>query len=193
MKDGKTDQMDNSSNGGDGIPVESVHKCGSFVPDGLKVTGIFRSKVNNLGFRKVQTITLIVEDVFLATFNILVPDDEVDGPGQSIISGAPPSSASTIFVVPDWGTLPTWHISVFFDPHLIRSAVYGLLSVSIDTQHLLVPKDANHDRTLTLPYDAYYGSNIQIGTYIYAPGLRMVPTIAITVGLPAESGLSIPR
>ncbi|KAJ7030479.1 hypothetical protein C8F04DRAFT_1367018 [Mycena alexandri] len=126
-----------------------------------------------------MTLVKIGDDVWTkatikSTFDILVPvrDDEFDGPGQSIISGG-----STIVCGLGW--------------RFSCSATYGLLSFSIDTQHLLVPKDANHYRTLTLPYQRPNG--IQIGTYIYTPGLRMVPTIAITVGLPAESGLSIPR
>lgn len=104
------------------------------------------------------------------------------------------SSESTIYVLPDGTILPTWRISMFFDPHLVRSAAYGLLSFSIDTQHLLVPKDAKHSRTLTLPNNDYYSESVtEIGTYIYTTCLGMVPTIAITVGLPPETGLSIPR
>ncbi|KAJ7916664.1 hypothetical protein B0H13DRAFT_2323141 [Mycena leptocephala] len=143
-----------------------------------------------------------------STFKILVPGGKSRGQGtisgSAIVCGlgwrfsssatAQSSNHSTIFVGPGGGTRPTWHISVFFDPHLIGSAAYGLLSFSIAAQHLFVPTDANHSRTLTLPYQNHrYQPNIQIGSYIYTPGLRMAPTIAITVGLPAETGLSIPR
>ncbi|KAJ7032320.1 hypothetical protein C8F04DRAFT_1107890 [Mycena alexandri] len=161
-----------------------------------------------------MTLVKIGDDVWTrtainSTFNILLPDvrkKNARGKGISGVStvicglgwrfscsaSTQSSNQSTFSVGPDGGTLPTWRISVFFDPHLIRSASYGLLSFSIDAQHLLEPKDANHSTTLTLPYQDY-GPNVHIGTYIYTPGHRMVPTIVITVELPAESGLSIPR
>jgi hypothetical protein len=144
-----------------------------------------------------------------STFRILIPDNTDSGfsEGANVICGLgwrfscssnPESGKQAItYVGTDggllqaWRTLSTWRISVFFEPHLIRSAEYGRLSFSIVTQHLRVPKDDNHSRVLTLPY---YGSNTQIGTYIYTVGPRKImPTIAITVGLPDETGLSIPR
>ncbi|KAJ6569213.1 hypothetical protein B0H19DRAFT_1373466 [Mycena capillaripes] len=143
-----------------------------------------------------------------STFKIFIPSSKsreqgtisgsaiVCGLGWRFSSSATYQSSknSTIVVGPSGGTRRAWHISIFFDPHLIGSAAYGLLSFSIAAQHLFVPTDANHPRTLTLPYQNYrYQPNIQIGSYIYTPGLRMASTIAITVGLPAETGLSIPR
>jgi hypothetical protein len=141
-----------------------------------------------------------------STFKILIPNHPnsrfdrdstmISGLGWRFSCSVNPesSSESTIYVLPDGTILPTWRISMFFDPHLVRSAAYGLLSFSIDTQHLLVPKDAKHSRTLTLPNNDYYSESVtEIGTYIYTTCLGMVPTIAITVGLPPETGLSIPR
>ncbi|KAJ6474878.1 hypothetical protein C8R45DRAFT_1010797 [Mycena sanguinolenta] len=145
-----------------------------------------------------------------STFRILIPDDanSAFSGGANIICGLgwrfscfgdPESTNQAItYVGPDggqlqgWRTLLTWRISVFFDPHLIRSAEYGRLSFSIVAQHLRVLEDDNHSRVLTLPC---YESETQIGTYFYdtVDPRRMTPTIAITVGLPASTGLSIPR
>ncbi|KAJ6569207.1 hypothetical protein B0H19DRAFT_691886 [Mycena capillaripes] len=162
-----------------------------------------------------MTLVKIGDDVWTraaitSTFKILIPDGEFDGHhtingGSTTICGlgwrfsssasSQSSNQSTVFVGPGGGTLPTWHISVFFDPHLISSAAYGLLSFSIAAQHLFIPKDVNHSKTFNLPYQNHYynQSNTQIATYISTPGLGMVPTIAITVILPAETGLLIPR
>ncbi|KAJ7829414.1 hypothetical protein B0H14DRAFT_1209196 [Mycena olivaceomarginata] len=140
-------------------------------------------------------------------FKIIIPDNaqsNIEG-GPTIICGlgwrfscsasTQSSNQATVFVGADGETLPTWRISVFFDPHLISSAAYGSLSFSIAIQHLFIPKDATPCAAFTLPYqNNYYGqSNTQIGTYIYTPGLKMVPTIAISVIIPAQTGLSIPR
>ncbi|KAJ7337471.1 hypothetical protein DFH08DRAFT_254629 [Mycena albidolilacea] len=142
-----------------------------------------------------------------STFKILIPDkaqSNIEG-GPTIICGlgwrfscsasTQSSNQATVFVGSDGETLPTWRISVFFDPHLIRSAAYGSLSFSIAVQHLFIPKDATPCPVFTLPYQNNYcgQSNTQIGTYIYTPGLKMVPTIAISVIIPAQTGLSIPR
>ncbi|KAJ7439529.1 hypothetical protein B0H11DRAFT_566114 [Mycena galericulata] len=91
--------------------------------------------------------------------------------------------------------LAAWRISLFFDPDLVRSASYGKLSLSIKAPRLLVPKDAIHSTSVTLPWNGYnhYTQIQQIGTYICTENRNVVPIIAITVGLPAATGLVTPR
>ncbi|KAJ6501751.1 hypothetical protein DFH09DRAFT_1441573 [Mycena vulgaris] len=109
------------------------------------------------------------------------------------------SSRSTVFVDADGDTLPAWRIAILFDPHLVRSADYGVLSFSVHAPNLLVAKDACNSKTLTLPenqhrsYHASFGT--QIAKYIYTIDNRrkIAPIVTIIVGLPASTTLSIPR
>ncbi|KAJ6495140.1 hypothetical protein C8R45DRAFT_1212046 [Mycena sanguinolenta] len=137
-----------------------------------------------------------------STFRILVPDNPDSGfSGGPVICGlgwrfscsGSPESTSSKQATNHVGIAPQawrWRISVFFDPHLIRSAEYGRLSFSIVAQRLHAAKDVIHPSSLPLPY---YGSITQIGTYISVGARRIMPTIAIMVALPADTGLSIPR
>ncbi|KAJ6501748.1 hypothetical protein DFH09DRAFT_1441566 [Mycena vulgaris] len=109
------------------------------------------------------------------------------------------NSRSTIFVDADGNTLPAWRIAILFDPHLVRSADYGVLSFSVHAPNLLVAKDACNSNTLTLPNDqhrlGHASSETQIATYIYTDDNRrkIAPTVTIAAGLSASTTLSIPR
>ncbi|KAJ7447931.1 hypothetical protein B0H11DRAFT_351529 [Mycena galericulata] len=155
-----------------------------------------------------------------SSFLILIPDGrdpEFKHEGETPICGlgwrfscsveTDSTPHSTVFVDTGGNMLPTWRISLFFDPHIVRSANYGVLSFSIHAPDLLVPKDANHSRTVTLPdqHDTYNyhpgliihnnhaSGKTQIGTYISTIKRDTPLAIAITVGLSVASGLSIPR
>ncbi|KAJ7660824.1 hypothetical protein DFH06DRAFT_1193375 [Mycena polygramma] len=95
----------------------------------------------------------------------------------------------------DGNILPAWHILFFIDPYLVRQASYGTLSLSFDIWHLRVlPTGAGNVTTLSLPYQNYYGSDLQIfGTFVYTrtDGLK-TPSIAITVKLPTNTEVSLP-
>ncbi|KAJ7152466.1 hypothetical protein C8R46DRAFT_1121305 [Mycena filopes] len=94
-------------------------------------------------------------------------------------------------VVDDAGnTIESFQLQLFFDPHLVRSAAYG--SITIDTQvERLIPSvpPAAPTITYTLPSG---GATPALGTYVYASSTP-APSIGFTVTFSPTLGLTLPH
>lgn len=84
----------------------------------------------------------------------------------------------------DGGSIKSYKIQFIFDPHLITTAEYGELSVSIDAGPLIFIGVGAGCISCSLPQRNR--STFDIGTYMLLSNLRSTPTLMIRVGLPAK-------
>ncbi|KAJ7649414.1 hypothetical protein DFH06DRAFT_1208174 [Mycena polygramma] len=84
-------------------------------------------------------------------------------------------------VVDDAGNMiESFQLQLFFDPHLIRSAAYGAITLTTQLENLI---------SVVQPPPPVC---MHWGTYVYASSAP-TPTISITVTLPASLGLTLPQ
>ncbi|KAF7367700.1 hypothetical protein MSAN_00833800 [Mycena sanguinolenta] len=96
-------------------------------------------------------------------------------------------------VVDDAGnTIESFQLQLFFDPHLIRSAAYGQISLAVQLKNL-ISAQAPAPVQLSLPQNSsYHSSHTQLGSYVYA-STASTPIISITLEFSPTLGLTVPH
>ncbi|KAJ7473697.1 hypothetical protein B0H11DRAFT_2036909 [Mycena galericulata] len=102
------------------------------------------------------------------------------------------AESTPVFIDAQGVMVPGRRIILYFNPHLVQSAAYGELSFSIQTENLFALNDTPFYPTLNLPHNGY-PEDLTLGTYGFSRSNHTTPIIAITVTLPSNLGLSIPR
>ncbi|KAF7367701.1 hypothetical protein MSAN_00833900 [Mycena sanguinolenta] len=89
-------------------------------------------------------------------------------------------------------TIDSFQLQLFFDPHLIRSASYGQVSLTVQVKNL-IPVAPPALFQLSLPQNSYYGDNSgsPLGSYVYA-STASTPIISITVEFSDSLGITLP-
>ncbi|KAJ7323668.1 hypothetical protein DFH08DRAFT_887579 [Mycena albidolilacea] len=101
-----------------------------------------------------------------------------------------PQSAPAVVVDDTGNTIESFQLQLFFDPHLIRAAAYGAITLTTQVENLISPQQAPAPVTLTLPRS---GSDTpSLGSYVYA-STAPAPVISIMFAFPATLGLTLPH
>ncbi|KAJ7679676.1 hypothetical protein B0H17DRAFT_1077702 [Mycena rosella] len=100
-------------------------------------------------------------------------------------------SAPAVVVDDAGNTIDSFQVQLFFDPYLIRTAQYGVLTFATRVEHLIpVPQPAATVQ-YTLP-SRTTADTPSLGAYVY-PSNASAPSISITVTLPAALGITLPH
>ncbi|KAJ7751886.1 hypothetical protein DFH07DRAFT_825802 [Mycena maculata] len=99
-----------------------------------------------------------------------------------------PQSAQTVVVDDAGKPIDSFQLQLFFDPYLIKSAAYGMLTLAVHVENLIHASKPPEPIQYTLPRT----DTPTLGTYVY-PGSAPTPTISITVTFPATLGLTLPH
>ncbi|KAJ7474208.1 hypothetical protein FB451DRAFT_1248312 [Mycena latifolia] len=95
-------------------------------------------------------------------------------------------------VVDDAGnTIESFQLQLYFDPYLIRSAAYGVLTLATHVEHFIPVPQPTAATQYTLPSRST-SDTLGLGVYVY-PSNASVPFISITVTLPPTLGLTLPH
>jgi hypothetical protein len=100
-------------------------------------------------------------------------------------------SASAVVVDDSGNAIESFQLQLFFDPYLIRTANYGVLTFATNVEQLILMPQATPTVTYTLPSRSA-SDTLALGTYVY-PSSASTPYISITVNLPATLGLVLPH
>ncbi|KAJ6456216.1 hypothetical protein C8R47DRAFT_189627 [Mycena vitilis] len=100
-------------------------------------------------------------------------------------------SAPAVVVDDAGNTIESFQLQVFFDPHLIRSATYGAITLTTQVENLISFVQPLPPASVQYTFPLSPGTHA-LGTYVYASSAP-TPTIAITVTLPASLGVTLPH
>ncbi|KAJ7744157.1 hypothetical protein B0H16DRAFT_1560366 [Mycena metata] len=91
----------------------------------------------------------------------------------------------------DGNHIPSWTISLFFDPYFMRGAEFGIISIGTKVEHL-IPDKAN----AVIPARYHLpnaGHNLHaLGVFVH-PSSASTPNITFTVAFSPSLGLALPR
>lgn len=101
-------------------------------------------------------------------------------------------SASAGVVDEAGNTIESFQVHLSFDPHLIRSAPYGVVTVAVHTQHLIAVTAEKPSTPLkyTLPNGSM--ATPSLGVYVY-PSNAPAPSISFTVTFAATLAITLPH
>ncbi|KAJ6569196.1 hypothetical protein B0H19DRAFT_1065962 [Mycena capillaripes] len=105
-----------------------------------------------------------------------------------------PQKAPAVVVDDAGNEIESFQLQLFFDPHLIRSAAYGTVTLATQVEHLISGSPAPGPVQHTLPSQTsnYTPATPSLGTYIYASSAP-TPSISFTFTFPATLGLTLPH